>query len=143
MTEFDISEWMKDPQFKAEYKRLEARNELALRLTSWMRRIPVLGYYTFSFWYLLLSEGVHDTLKPRWGGVTFAFLNDGMGATVWHTWRSMTDPQGEFSGIYVKGAPESLKQAQEWDEMWNKQHACPHGGVFRGETCPECGKKVS
>lgn len=107
-------EWMDSPEFKAEMARLKRRSDLALRLTSWMRHIPVVGSLVFTFWFSIIEEGVVQTCKPRWGALTFAFLNDGMGATVWHTWRQITHGQDDpYTGIYVDGAPASLKEAEE------------------------------
>jgi hypothetical protein len=93
------------------------RDRLAFRLTNWMLHIPVLGTYTRDFWFLIICEGFRQTLKPRWGAITFAYLNDGCGATIWHTWRSIThDSDDPYTGIYIHGAPHSLKEAQEFDE---------------------------
>ena len=87
----------------------------------WMRW-PVLNY-CYSFWAGLFEEGIVNTCKPRWGSITFGWLNDGMKPTVWHTWRQLThnhvnDP---YTGIYPSGAPKSLKQAQEWENKWEKE----------------------
>lgn len=86
--------------------------------TNW----PILRY-VYTFWYNIMDEGIKNTCKPRWGSVTFGWLNDGMKPTVWHTWRQLThnhvdDP---YTGIYPSGAPKSLKQAQEWDAKWEQE----------------------
>lgn len=115
-------EWAKTPEFQEEYRKYVRRCHIAEWLTSWMRHIPVLGKYTASFWYLLIAEGFRSTLKPRWGGITFAYLNDGMGATVWHTWRQMTrDNTDPYTGIYINGAPHSLKEAEEMEIKFREE----------------------
>ena len=88
---------------------LERRDRIATRLTSWMRHIPVIGRLVYCFWYTLLYEGPYQTLKPRWGALTFSFLNDGMKPTLWHTWRSIVDPD---EGIWINGAPRNAADAE-------------------------------
>jgi hypothetical protein len=113
------AEWESDPAFIAEMAKLQRRHELAARLTSWMLHIPVLGKYTRDFWFCIIDEGFRATLKPRWGAITFAYLNDGCGATVWHTWRQITHDQDDpYTGIYCMGAPHSLKEAEAWEAKW-------------------------
>lgn len=124
MDEFGVwsPEWMNSPEFQAEYRRYMRRNNIATALTHWMLRIPVVGRLVEAFWYLLIAEGFRQTLKPRWGGITFAFLNDGMGATVWHTWRQITHDQTDpYTGIYVKGAPHSLKEAEAMEITFREE----------------------
>jgi hypothetical protein len=114
-------EWSKTAAFQKEYRRMVRRNDAADRLTRWMLHIPVLGKFTRDFWYLLIAEGFRSTLKPRWGGITFAYLNDGCGATVWHTWRQMTHDQTDpYTGIYIMGAPRSLKEAEAMEAEFRK-----------------------
>lgn len=112
--------WMKDPEFEREYERYKARLELADRLTSWMKRIPYIGSLVYVFWFCILTEGPYLTMKPRWGALTFSFLNDGQGATVWHTWRQIRygndDP---YTGIYVDGAPSSMTEAKSLERLWD------------------------
>lgn len=79
---------------------------------------PIL-HYIFSFWYSILDEGIYATCKPRWGAITFGWLNDGFKPTIWHTWRQLThDHTDKYTGIYTMGAPKSLKQAEEWEREW-------------------------
>ena len=116
-------DWLNSPEVLAEVEKIRTRERRVDRVIGPMKRIPVLGYYIHAFWFLLLTEGPYQTLKPRWGGITFVFLNDGMGATVWHTWHQMTDPHGKFAGIYTnkEGAPSSRQQAIEWDRKWKEE----------------------
>jgi hypothetical protein len=111
-------EWMETPEFKKDYKRYQNRNKIAEYLTGWMKHIPVVGYYIASFWCLLIAEGFYQTLKPRYGAITFSFLNDGCGATVWHTWKQVTEPYSDFSGIYTMGAPKNMTEAVAWEQKW-------------------------
>jgi hypothetical protein len=69
--------------------------------------------FVFSFWTGLIENGPRDMLKPRWGALTFGYLNDGMKPTVWHTVYSIThDNLAPYSGIYPSGAPKSLADAK-------------------------------
>jgi len=87
------------------------------RLFPWMSH-PFLAFIQ-AFWIGLLDEGPYQLLKPRWGGLTFGWLNDGIKPTVWHTWRQLTHGQDDpYTGIYPRGAPKSLKEAQEWDQAF-------------------------
>jgi len=125
-------EWASTPEFLKEMADLKRKQAVIEHLTSWMRHIPVVGTYVASFWYLLLEDGPR-TLKPRWGGITFAYLNDGIKPTVWHTWRQVThDSSDPYTGIYTMGAPKSFAQAQEWDAKWAREFAAP---------CDDCGRK--
>lgn len=109
-------DWMKDPVFRKDYRAYKARMDLALRLTEWMRRIPVVGQLVYVFWYSVLGEGYKSTLQPRWGAITFSFLNDGMKPTLWHAWRQIRYDQNDpYTAIYPGGAPKSLAQAEEWE----------------------------
>ena len=140
-------EWAKDPEFQKEMEKIHRRDRMANRLTSWLRHVPVIGDYVASFWFLLLNDGI-KTLKPRWGGITFAYLNDGIKPTVWHTWRQMTpDMADPFTGIYVMGAPKSLAQALEWEAKWAKEQAAdplyPHHNILMDlvdQDCDDCGR---
>lgn len=115
-------EWAETPEFKKQYRRLVRRNRVADRLTRWMLHIPVVGRLVQAFWYLLIYEGPYQTLKPRWGGLTFAFLNDGCKPTVWHTWRQITHDQTDpYTGIYVMGAPHSLKEAEAMEAKFREE----------------------
>lgn len=142
-------DWMKDPVFRKDYRAYKARMDLALRLTEWMRRIPVVGQLVYVFWYSVLGESYKSTLQPRWGAITFSFLNDGMKPTLWHTWRSVTHSHidDDFTGIYPGGAPKSLAQAQEWEvEFARKRVASEDNDWADGDPRPtnpaydmECG----
>lgn len=107
------------PDFQRYYRRIQRREHLARTLTAWMRDIPIVGELVSAFWYGLVAEGLRNTCKPRWGLITFAFLNDGMKPTWWHTWYQVThkDAVGDpFVAIYPGGAPKSLAQAKAWEE---------------------------
>lgn len=96
-----------------------ARDRQIERVLSPLKRIPVIGHYIWSFWYLILTEGIRETCTPRWGAITFAFLNDGMKPTVWHTWRQITTADhanSPYCGIYPEGAPRSLAEAIAFEE---------------------------
>lgn len=97
--------------------RFQARLAGALR---WPH-LPVLKV-VWMFWATLMDEGIYQTCKPRWGAITFCYLNDGMKPTPWHTWRQMihdhTDP---FTGIYPGGAPSSLDEARTWEIAASEQ----------------------
>ncbi len=69
-----------------------------------------------------MEEGIRSTCKPRWGMMTFAFLNDGFKPTLWHTLYQVVGPiGGKYDGIYTEGAPKSLKQAKEWDKIYEQR----------------------
>lgn len=108
------------PEKEAALAKARKRRERSERLTGWMNHIPVVGRLVYVFWYSLLDDGLIETCKPRWGALTFSFLNDGMRPTVWHTWRQITrDQYDQFTGIYTRGAPKSLAQAREW--KWKRE----------------------
>ena len=91
----------------------------AAAITKPFTHIPYIGKYVRDFWYLILTEGVWSTIVPRWGGITFSYLNDGMGATVWHTWNQMTtDNSDPYNGIYIYGAPRSRTHAIVLDRLY-------------------------
>ena len=124
----DFSSWMEDPEFKREFKRYKARMELAARVTAPLLHIPVIGRYIRDFWFFTITEHPVSVFKPRWGAITFAYLNDGW-PTVWHTWKTITTPEGgDDPGIYVKGtpcgdflipgAPRSQAEADAWEAQW-------------------------
>lgn len=97
---------------RAQYRRYSRRLDRIQGLTDWMRRIPIVGGVVGCFWYTLLAEGPMG-LKPRWGALTFSYLNDGDGPTPWHIWRQMTrdhmtDP---YTGLWPGGAPTSKADA--------------------------------
>lgn len=118
------------PEFSRQVDRLLARKHRIDRLTLWMRRIPVLGDLTYTFWSTLLDEGVRETCKPRWGALTFCYLNDGIRPTLWHTWRSLTHDQDDpFTGIYTDGAPRSYAEALERERIYKQRN---DGGSIDG-----------
>lgn len=92
-------------------------------MTGWMRHLPF-GQLVAAFWGGLIEEGLVGTLKPRWGRLTFGFLNDGMRPTLWHTWHNITHRQtityDEVTGkttscdgcaVWPSGAPRNAKEA--------------------------------
>ena len=83
---------------------------------------PILRYI-YGFWYSIMEEGIVNTCKPRWGAITFGWLNDGFKPTIWHTWRQLTHSHitDKYTGIYVMGAPKSKKQADEWEKKWAEE----------------------
>lgn len=123
MKTFD--ELRNDPQVLADVARMRRREERVQRVFGWTKRIPVVGPYVNAFWFLIFTEGVYQTCKPRWGGITFGFLNDGCGATLWHTWRQVTRSNvgDKYTGIYPGGAPVSLAEAQAWEKKWEAERA--------------------
>jgi hypothetical protein len=90
------------------------------RTIPWMRW-PVLQYI-YAFWEGIFEDGIKSTCKPRWGAVTFGWLNDGIKPTLWHTYIQLTrNHMSKYSGIYPNGAPKSKKQADEWETRWEKE----------------------
>jgi len=115
---------MNSPEVLADVARMRRREERVQRVFGWTKRIPVVGPYVNAFWFLIFTEGIRSTCKPRWGGITFAFLNDGMKPTLWHTWRQVTrSNEDKYTGIYPGGAPVSLAEAQAWEEKWEAERA--------------------
>jgi hypothetical protein len=105
---------MADEGVYKEYQLLNQREQLASRLTDWMLHVPVFGRLMWHFWHGLIASGVKDVMTPRWGEITFHYLNDGMKPTLWHTWRSIVDPE---EGIWVGRAPRNAA-----DAAWLMQH---------------------
>lgn len=95
-----------------EVARIRRKWDRVERFTGWMRRVPYVGHLAFTFWFCLLDEGLYQTLKPRWGALTFSYLNDGMKPTLWHTIQQVLYPNGPYSGLYTDGAPKSLLEAK-------------------------------
>jgi hypothetical protein len=62
------------------------------------------------FWLNLIDEGVVATCKPRWGALTFSFLNDGFRPSVWHTFWSVCGRRDP--GLYIHGAPRNRTEAE-------------------------------
>ena len=118
-------EWMDEPAFKRDFAVHMRRWKRIQRATGWMQRIPVLGQLTFVFWNSLLDEGPRG-LRPRWGALTFSFLNDGFKPTLWHTWYQVTHANdARYSGIYVDGAPASLAEAERLERQYAAARARP------------------
>jgi len=121
-----VDRLLDDPAVKRDYERYKRKVAIIEFFVGWMRRIPLVGRLIHTFWFALLDEGVYQTLKPRWGAITFSFLNDGFRPTAWHTWASITsrDP-----GLYVgrnpvdgeRRPPYSKAEADLWDRLWQEQ----------------------
>jgi hypothetical protein len=93
---------------------------------SMYRNIPWMDWpilkLVYMFWHGMFEDGIKSTCAPRWGLVTFHFLNDGMKPTLWHTWRQLTGHrEDKYSGIYPSGAPHSRKEAEEWENKWEQE----------------------
>lgn len=105
-------EWMDSPEFQAEWRCVQRRAHIAELLTGWMRHLP-LGSVVRTFWYCVLDEGISSTCDPRGGAMVFAYLNDGVRPSRWHTWHLMTHgPEDPYVGIYPAGAPRSRAEAE-------------------------------
>lgn len=90
------------------------------RIFPWMQH-PLLHYIT-SFWVGLVDDGPREMLTPRFGGITFGWLNDGFKPTVWHTvWGLFHDQDDPWTAIYTKGAPRSRKEAEQLDRQWERE----------------------
>jgi hypothetical protein len=81
--------WLDDPEFLADMERQARREKVIWALVSPLSHLPYVGRLVSSFWFDLLDEGVYQTCKPRWGTITYSFLNDGFSPTLWHTWKQM------------------------------------------------------
>jgi hypothetical protein len=111
------------PAARRNYDRRHKVNEITYAIyrnipwTHW----PILSY-VYSFWHGIFEDGIVSTCKPRWGGVTFGYLNDGMKPTLWHTYIQLTrSHMSKYAGIYPGGAPKSRKQAKEWEDKWAQE----------------------
>jgi len=83
----------------------------AFKKMPWVRW-PIL-HVIYSFWGAIIQEGIIATIKPRWGAMTFAYLNDGMGTNIWHVWYVITHgPHAKYNMLYPKGAPKNRKEAE-------------------------------
>lgn len=91
-----------------------------LKVFGWAMRLPVLGVGA-TFWFGLLDEGIKDTLAPRWGLLTFHFLNDGMHPTLWHTWQAIAHHGGDYDGIWIPRAPRSRVDAEVIREYYRRR----------------------
>ena len=92
-------------------------------LFGWAMQVPVINVGA-AFWYGVLDEGIVSAIKPRWGILTFHFLNDGMRPSLWHTAQQVLRPDGEHSGIWPGGAPRNRREALAMDS-----DATPAGSV--------------
>lgn len=72
-----------------------------------MKRIPIVGAYVQTFWWLVLTEG-----DPR-DGVIFSYLNDYDRPALWHTYQQVVHPGGPYDGIYPGGAPRNREEAEQ------------------------------
>lgn len=94
-----------DREAKARHIRIALYNHVP-----WMSW-PVLRY-VYAFWGGILEEGIYQTCKPRWGAVTFGYLNDGIRPSLWHTWQNIMHPSSEYARtLYPKGAPRNKSEA--------------------------------
>lgn len=109
---FSMDRLRADPEFAAEMKCYARRDRVLSALVAPLGKVPYIGRLLAGFWYCVLDEGVYAACKPRWGAVTFSFLNDGFSPTLWHTWRQLTDPSGPYSGIWMDGAPRDEADAK-------------------------------
>ena len=129
-------EWMDHFQGTRNFQRKIRVNRIQMRMTKALRwpRWPVLKV-VWDFWTSIMDEGVYQTCKPRWGAMTFAYLNDGCKPTLWHSWRQVThDHTDQYTGIYVSGAPRSLAEAQAWDAKWQAERNAGEtefGGILK------------
>jgi hypothetical protein len=84
----------------ARRKRVWDAEAKVYKYAPWMRsRFMRLLYVV---WISPIDEGFREVFTPRWGAITFSFLNDGMKPTLWHTLLSLTS---RHEGIYPDGAP--------------------------------------
>jgi hypothetical protein len=127
MTTFNdwLDEWEKSltPAQRRNHDRRMKVTDKVYKCYSWFpwMQWPILQVI-YCFWHSMFEEGFKATCKPRWGTLTFAYLNDGIKPTLWHTLRQIThNPLDKYAGFYPDGAPKSLKQAQEWDAKWEKE----------------------
>jgi hypothetical protein len=108
------------------------RKVVVFQLNTWSRFFPWMNHpflhYITSFWIGLIDDGPREMLTPRWGGITFGWLNDGFRPTVWHTvwglFHSQTDP---YTGIYPKGAPASIAEARDLEVQWAVERLAENG----------------
>lgn len=102
------------PKWLTEKMRRRVRVEIAVSkfVNRTMGRIPVVGRVMATFWTCLVFEGIRSTCKPRWGAMTFAFLNDGYRPTLWSVWQQMIhDNDHPHTCIWVDGAPSNRAEA--------------------------------
>ena len=124
MVTADLNTMLDEYRESFDWKWYSARASFTQRYFGWTNRIPLIGSLVSAFWTTLYTEGPYQTMKPRWGALTFAFLNDGIKPTMWHTVRSIThDNMDKYTGIYTMGAPKSLAVAQKFDEALDKLRA--------------------
>jgi len=100
------------PSQKRNFDRRMKVTRLELRILKkyfWLNW-PILNVMT-TFWLILIDEGPVAVLKPRWGALTFSYLNDGMKPTLWHTIMQIIN-HPRYSGLYIKGAPRNKKEAE-------------------------------
>jgi hypothetical protein len=88
----------------------------------WARNLPIITVGA-TFWVGVADEGLRSTLAPRWGLLTFHFLNDGMRPTIWHTVQSVLHP-GDV-GIWHPRAPRSQADADAITEYYRSKRRDP------------------
>lgn len=109
--QFDFDRWRANMS-PARRRRYE-RNRKVLH---WQQRIyrslpwtrwPLLGFM-YDFW-----TSVADPNDDPRSMLMFAYLNDGMKPSVWHTWQQVMHPGGEYDGIWPSGAPRNKAEADK------------------------------
>lgn len=101
-------------------RRVRAEIRVSRFVHATMGRIPIVGRVMATFWCCLATEGVRSTCAPRWGAMTFTFLNDGYGATPWSVWQQMIHRgQHRYTGIWTEGAPRNRAEADAMLARWS------------------------
>ncbi len=91
----------------AEAERYRRFMDRAEWVTDWMKRIPVIGRLVSVFWFYVITE------RNPLDGLEWAFMNDGMHPSLWHTWYEMThDGTARYAGLYPGRAPRSQAEAE-------------------------------
>lgn len=99
----------------ARMKRYSRFMDRAEAITKPLKRVPVLGRLASTFWFYVITE-----TNPL-NGLEWAFLNDGMRPSLWHTLYELThDGLDRYSGLYPGRAPRSRAEAErivsrEWE----------------------------
>jgi hypothetical protein len=80
---------------------------------------PIINIATV-FWTSLADEGPKEVFG-KYGSMSFAFLNDGMKPTLWHTYMQIFHRNcSEYSNIWVGGAPKNRLDAEEKSKAFIK-----------------------
>lgn len=84
----------------------------------WTQRIPIVGRLVYCFWTSLFEHDMEHyvSIRPRevlhpYGAIGFAFLNDGMRPSLWHTWMQLRHDSDRYCGIYIGRAPRNRAEA--------------------------------